>query len=146
MHCVVERDVIIGKRCKIGHHVVLKNGTIIGDDVWIADGAMTTGPCSIGHNCNIRTGAIISKGTFIECDVFVGPGVITNHTRVVTGPKGDSENLITLLMNGAIIGSQASIIAGVTIGENVVVGGGSVVTKDLLDEGTYVGNPARKIR
>jgi acetyltransferase-like isoleucine patch superfamily enzyme len=143
---VVEKDVIIGKRCKLGHHVVLRAGTIIGDDVVFADGAMTTGQCSIGHNCNIRTGAIISKGTYLENDVFVGPGVITNHTKRVIGSKADSENLLTLVMRGAVLGSQSSIIAGVTIGESVVVGAGSVVTKDLLEEGTYVGNPARRIK
>lgn len=146
LFCVVERDVIIGRNCRLGHHVILKNGTILGDDVWLADGVMTTGSCSIGSNTNIRTGAIISKGTYIEQDVFIGPGVITNHTRHVRGPKADSENLITLIMSGAVIGSQASIVAGVTIGEGIVVGAGSVVTKDLLEPGTYVGNPARKLK
>lgn len=145
-YCVIDDNVIIGRRCQIGDHVILKRGTIIGNDVIIGDGVITTGGCSIGDNVNIRTGAIISKGTFIECNVFIGPGVLTNHTKHVMGPKAESENLITLIMRGAVIGSGAQLLAGVTIGENVIVGAGSVVTKDLLEEGTYAGNPARRIR
>jgi len=145
-NCIIEDNVIIGKRCKLGHNVILKSGTIVGDDVWFADNACTTGPCSIGSNTNIRTGAIISKCTYIEGDCFIGPAVVTNHTKRVTGPKEDSENLLTLIQRGAVIGSSVSIVAGVVIGENVVVGAGSVVTKDLLEEGVYVGNPARRLK
>lgn len=145
-YCVIEDNVIIGKRCKIGHHVILKSGTIIGDDVWLADGVKTTGPCSIGSNTNIRTGAIVSKGVYIEGDCFIGPNVVTNHTLRVQGPKTESENLLTILMRGCVIGSSAQINAGITIGEDVVVGAGSVVTKDLLEEGVYVGNPARRLK
>ena len=145
-NCVIEENVIIGKRCKLGHNVVLKAGTIVGDDVWFADNTCTTGPCSIGSNTNIRTGAIISKGVHIEGDCFIGPNVTTLHTKHVMGPKSESEGLLTLLMRGCVIGGSSSINAGVTIGENVVVGLGSVVTKDLLEEGVYVGNPVRRLR
>jgi acetyltransferase-like isoleucine patch superfamily enzyme len=118
----------------------------MGDDGVLGDGVLTTGSCSIGHNVNIRTGAIISKCVYIEDNVFIGPGVITNHTKHVMGPKAESEKLITLIMRGSVIGSGAHLNAGVTIGENVTVGAGTVVTKDLLEEGTYVGNPARKLK
>jgi UDP-2-acetamido-3-amino-2,3-dideoxy-glucuronate N-acetyltransferase len=147
-YVIIEPDVIVGKYVKIGHRVTLKPGTRIGDNSVIDDHCITTGACFIGNNVNIRTGAIISKSTIIEDWSFIGPGVITNHTKQVAhGRIGriKDEQLLTYIGFASIIGSQASILAGIYIGPNVIVGGGAVVVKDLVERGVYVGSPAKKV-
>ena len=146
-YVVIEPDVRVGSNVKIGHRVTLKSGTIIGDNSIVDDHCITTGACFIGNNVNARTGAIISKSTIIEDYCFIGPGVITNHTKHVThGRKGKVQDtqLLTYIGFGAILGSQASILAGVQIGPQAIIGGGTVVVKDLAEKGVYVGSPARK--
>jgi len=142
-HSVVESDCVFGHSVTIGHRVVIKSGAIIGNNVQIADGVCITGACRIGNNVDIRTGAIISKGNIIEDKVFIGPGVVTNHTKNIRGSK--KKQLITYIGYGTILGSQASILAGVNIAPNVIVGAAAVVTKSLHHSGVYLGNPAVKI-
>lgn len=143
---IIEPDVTWGSGCKLGHRVILKRGTRLGNGVRMKDSVVTTGPCWIGDNVDIRTGAIISKGVIIESNVFIGPGVITNHTKRVFGAFSKDENLPTIIEQGAVIGSGVQILAGVRIASGVVVGAGAVVTKDLIEQGIYVGNPARRIK
>lgn len=145
---IIESDVKVGDNVKIGHRVTLKSGTVIGDNSIIDDHCITTGACYIGNQVNIRTGAIISKSTIIEDYSFVGPGIITNHTKHVTHGREDKiqgEQLLTYFGFGSIIGSQASILAGIYIAPLAIIGGGSVVVKDVMDKGIYAGSPAKKI-
>lgn len=145
---IVEAGVTVGDNVKIGHRVTLKSGTRIGNHSIIDDHCITTGACIIGNHVNIRTGAIISKATIIEDYCFIGPGIITNHTKHVNHGRSDKipdVQLITYIGYGSILGSQASILAGVVIGPQVIIGGGTVVVKDILERGVYVGCPATKI-
>ena len=145
---IVEDDVIIGDNVKIGHRVTLKSGTGVGNNSIIDDHCITTGACYIGNNVNIRTGAIVSRSTIIEDNCFIGPGVITNHTKNVTHAREaqvDEENLLTYICHAAIIGSQASILAGINIGPQSIIGGGSVVVKDIEGYGVFIGMPCKKI-
>jgi acetyltransferase-like isoleucine patch superfamily enzyme len=144
---VIEDDVTIGDGADIGHAVVIRAGARIGADVQIGDGCLFTGACVIGDHVAIRTGAIISKATIIEDDVFIGPGVITNHTRMVHHRRAiPSAMLVTRIGRGAVVGAACWILAGVTIGPNVVIGGGAIVTRDILEPGVYVGSPPRLLR
>ena len=145
---IIEPGVVVGDNVKIGHRVTLKSGTRIGNDSIIDDHCITTGACLIGNHVNIRTGAIISKATIIEDYCFIGPGIITNHTRHVNHGRSDtipSVQLLTYIGYGSIIGSQASILAGVVIAPQVIIGGGTVVIKNILESGVYVGCPAIKL-
>lgn len=143
-YVVVEKDVVVGQNVTIGHRVTLKSGTVIGNNSVIDDHCITTGACYIGNNVNIRTGAIISRGTIIEDFAFIGPGVVTNHTKHVTHGRHNivDEQLITYVGYGAIIGSQASILAGVNIDPLAIIGGGSVVIEHVK-QAVYVGAPAK---
>jgi acetyltransferase-like isoleucine patch superfamily enzyme len=145
---VIEPDVVIGDNVSIGHRATLKSGTRIGDDSTFDDHCITTGACLLGRKVNIRTGAIISRSTIIEDFCFVGPGVITNHTKHVTHGRTDTvtdEQLLTTIGYGSIIGSQASLLAGIHIGPQSIVGGGSVVIKDLAGHAVYVGSPSHRL-
>ncbi|SMD06293.1 transferase hexapeptide (six repeat-containing protein) [Desulfocicer vacuolatum DSM 3385] len=144
---IIEPEVVVGNNVKIGHRVTLKSGTIIKDNSIIDDHCITTGACIIGSHVNIRTGAIISKSTIIEDYSFVGPGVITNHTKHVSHGRHDNIEdiqLLTYIGYGSVLGSQASIVAGIKIVPQVILGAGTIVVKDLLEPGIYIGFPAKK--
>jgi len=115
----------IGKNCMIGSHAEI-------------------GKAKVGDNCKIEAFAFIPPGVTIEDDVFVGPhACFTNDKR----PKatGDWELCKTIVKKGASIGANATIVCGVTIGENSLVGAGAVVTKDVSAGKTVIGNPARVV-
>ena len=114
----------IGKNCKIDAFVYIEEGVVIGD------------------NCKIRPFVFIPTGVTIEDDVFIGPSVsFTNdkYPRV----KGEWTLLRTRIKKGASIGANSVILPGVTIGEDALVGAGSVVTKNVPSKVIVAGNPAR---
>lgn len=146
-------DVKIGDGVKIFGFVNLygckiDNDTKIGCFVEIQKNAF------IGKNCKISSHTFICEGVTIEDNVFVGHGVmfINDLYPRATAENGqlqsekDWEVIPTLVKKGASIGSNATILCGVTIGENAIVGAGSVVIKDVEAETIVTGNPARKVR
>jgi acetyltransferase-like isoleucine patch superfamily enzyme len=128
--------------CRIG------DNTKIGPFVEIQKGAI------IGKNCKISSHSFICEGVTIGDNVFVGHNVTfvnDKYPRATTEAgqlKGDDDwaCLQTEVQNGASIGSSATILCGVTIGENTIVGAGSVVTKSIQKNEVVAGNPARTIR
>lgn len=125
--------------CRIG------DGTRIGTFVEIQRGAV------IGARCKIQSHTFICDGVEIGDEVFVGHGVMfinDRHPQATTAdgvPKGAEEWTLerTLVRDRASIGSGATILCGVTIGEDAVVGAGAVVTRDVPPEATVAGVPAR---
>jgi len=144
---IIEDDVVIGDNVKLGHNVILKSGTRIHNNVDIADNCCTTGACIIGNDVNIRTGACISKSVIIEDCCFIGPGIMTNHTKHVKHcrPNAKGNFMVTRIKYGSVIGASCWLIAGVTIGSDVIVGGGTLIVKDILVSGIYVGSPPRML-
>jgi acetyltransferase-like isoleucine patch superfamily enzyme len=128
--------------CKIG------DGTKVGPFVEVQKNA------SIGKRCKIQSHTFICEGVSIEDEVFVGHGVVFINDRypratVETGglqTEADWEVVRTWVRRRASIGSNATILCGVTIGEGSIVGAGSVVVKDVPPRTIVAGNPARVIR
>ncbi len=138
------RDVVIHAFVNL-YGCAIGEGTRIGAFVEIQKGVR------IGASCKISSHSFICEGVTIEDGVFIGHGVIfTNdrHPRALNpdgspqGP-GDWRLLPTQICRGASIGSGATILGGVTVGENAMVGAGSVVTRDVAAGTTVTGNPAR---
>lgn len=125
--------------CRIG------DGTRIGTFVEIQKGAV------IGRRCKIQSHSFVCEGVTIEDEVFVGHHVCFTNDRFPRAanedgsPKGESDWTMerTLVRRGASIGSGAVILAGVEIGERAMIGAGAVVTRDVPEGATVVGNPAR---
>lgn len=145
---IVEPGVRVGDNVTVGHHCLLKSGTRFGDNINFADYAKTTGLCYVGNNVNVRTGSCISKSVIVEDKAFIGAGVMTSHTKHIhhQRPQMPRIQLITRIGYGAVVGSHSNLSAGVHIGDNVVIGYGSVVTKDVLEPAIYAGNPVRKLK
>jgi acetyltransferase-like isoleucine patch superfamily enzyme len=128
--------------CKIGNY------SKIGTFVEIQKGAV------IGNNCKVSSHTFICEGVTIEDGVFVGHNVTFINDRY---PRSTSEGgelqteddwvcVPTLIKQGASIGSSATLLCGVTVGENAIVGAGSVVTKDVPANSVVAGNPARVMK
>lgn len=117
----------IGADCNICDHVFIENDVIIGDRV------------------TVKCGVQIWDGVYLEDDVMVGPNA-TFTNDLFPRSKKDFELQRTIIRRGASIGANSTILCGVTIGENAMVGAGAVVIKNVPANAVVVGNPAKIIR
>jgi acetyltransferase-like isoleucine patch superfamily enzyme len=149
----ISPDVKLGKNVKIFSFVNLY-GCEIGDETKIGAFVEIQRGASIGWKAKISSHSFICDGVTIEDEVFLGHGVkfindkyprSTNSDGSIQG-EDDWELLPTLVKKRASIGSNATILCGVTIGEGAIVGAGSVVTKDVPPFTIVVGNPAKILR
>jgi acetyltransferase-like isoleucine patch superfamily enzyme len=144
----------LGTNVKIYHpDQVNLYGCTIGDDSRVGSFVEIQKNSIIGARCKISSHSFICEGVTIEEEVFVGHGVMFTNDRLprATNPDGspmteeDWKVEITLVKRRASIGSNATIISGVTIGECALVGAGAVVTKDVPDFAIVAGVPARTV-
>jgi len=149
----IASDVKLGKNVRL-HGFVNLYGCEIGDDVKIGTFVEIQKGAKIGNRCKISSHTFICEGVTLENDVFVGhnvtfindrrPRATDGHGRLQT--EADWKCIGTLVKRGASIGSGATLLCGITIGENAMIGAGSVVTKDVPAGATVAGNPARIMR
>ncbi len=129
-------------------------GCEIGDDVKIGTFVEIQKGARIGNRCKISSHTFICEGVTVEDEVFIGHGVMFTNDRYPRATNGDGSPqgaadwvcVPTLVRRGASIGSGATLLCGITIGEYALVGAGSVVTKDVPAHAIVAGNPARIVR
>ena len=147
-------DVKLGENVKLSKFINLY-GCLIGDNTKIGAFVEVQKNASIGRNCKISSHSFVCEGVTIEDDVFIGHGVtfINDPYPRATGASGELKQQgadwqveTTLIHKGASIGSGATILSKVTVGERAIVGAGSVVTKDVPADTIVAGNPARVLR
>jgi len=151
--CNIAPDVKLGKDVKIFSFVNLY-GCEIGDNTKLGTFVEVQKNATVGKNCKISSHTFICEGVHIEDNVFVGHNVtfINDMYPRATAEEGkmqteeDWEVIPTYVKRGASIGSSVTVLAGVTIGENAIVGAGAVVTKDVPADTIVAGNPARVMR
>ena len=146
-------DVKLGQRVKIFAFTNLY-GCSVGDDTKIGTFVEIQKGALVGARCKVSSHTFVCEGVIIEDEVFIGHGVTFINDRFprATNPDGklqteaDWKCDVTVVKRGASIGSGATILCGVTIGEKAIVGAGSVVTKDVQAGAVVAGNPARVLR
>jgi len=146
-------DVKLGKDVRLAKFINLY-GCEIGDETKIGAFVEIQKNASIGCRCKISSHTFICEGVTIEDNVFVGHGVVfinDSYPRATTAGnqlQREQDWVVerTLVKKGASIGSGATILSKVTIGENAIIGAGSVVTRDVPANTIVAGNPARVMR
>jgi acetyltransferase-like isoleucine patch superfamily enzyme len=149
--CVIAPDVKLGRDVVIYNFVNLY-GCEIGDETKIGTFVEIQKNARVGRRCKISSHAFICEAVTIEDEVFIGHGVTFINDKIPRATNADGElqteadwaPVPTLVKRGASIGSGATIMCGVTIGERAVVGAGAVVTRDVAAGATVIGNPARE--
>ena len=153
MHQQIAPDVKLGQNVRIFGFTNLY-GCDIGDDTKIGTFVEIQKNARIGRRCKISSHTFICEGVTIEDEVFVGHNVTFINDRFPRATNGngalqseaDWKCVPTIVKRGASIGSGATLLCGVTIGECAIIGAGSVVTKDVPPNAIVAGNPARVLR
>jgi acetyltransferase-like isoleucine patch superfamily enzyme len=146
-------NVKLGKNVRIYDFTNLY-GCEIGDDVKIGTFVEIQKGSKIGNRCKVSSHTFICEGVILEDDVFIGHNVTFINDRYprATNPNGqlqteaDWKCVGTLVKRGASVGSGATLLCGITVGENALIGAGSVVTKDVPPGAVVAGNPAKLIK
>jgi acetyltransferase-like isoleucine patch superfamily enzyme len=146
-------SVALGQNVFLGDFINLY-GCRIGDNTKIGPFVEIQKNVSIGKNCKIQSHTFICEGVTIEDEAFIGHGVMFINDRYprstaasgVLQTEADWQVVETLIRKGASIGSNATILCGITVGEAAIIGAGSVVTKDVPGYTIVAGNPAKIIR
>jgi len=152
-HNCIADDVKLGKDVRLSQFINLY-GCEIGDQTKIGAFVEIQKNARVGKSCKISSHTFVCEGVTIEDNVFIGHGVMfinDSYPRATTLQGGlqteaDWKVERTLIKKGASIGSGATILANITIGEDAIVGAGSVVTKDVPPNSIVAGNPAKVLR
>jgi UDP-2-acetamido-3-amino-2,3-dideoxy-glucuronate N-acetyltransferase len=139
--------IVTGANVEIGENVAIWNYVVIGDNTKIGDGTLIGSFCDIGKdvvlgkNCNIQAHVTISNGCILGDNVFIAPNSSLLNDKY---PKSTFMTPPTIKA-GARIGGGVTILPDVIVGEKAVIGGGSVVTKNVPAEMVYAGSPAKEV-
>jgi acetyltransferase-like isoleucine patch superfamily enzyme len=152
-HQLIAPDVKLGRDVRIFGFVNLY-GCEIGDETKIGSFVEIQKNARIGACCKISSHTFICEGVTLEDNVFIGHGVTFINDRYPRATNGNGQLKseddwnceVTLVKRGASIGSGVTLLGGITVGENAIVGAGSVVTGDVPANATVAGNPARVLK
>ena len=151
--CAIAPDVKLGRDVKLSRFINLY-GCQIGDETKIGAFVEIQKNASVGHRCKISSHTFVCEGVTIEDNVFIGHGVTfinDSYPRATTSggelqTEKDWRVETTVVKRGASIGSGSTILSNLVIGENAIVGAGSVVTHDVPANTIVAGNPAKVLR
>ncbi|MDR3554367.1 MAG: DapH/DapD/GlmU-related protein [Syntrophobacteraceae bacterium] len=145
-HTVIYAGNKIGRNFQTGNKVNIRELNQIGDDVSIGTLSVIEHHVTIGNGVRIHSQVFIPEYTVLEDEAWVGPNVVFTNARYPASPDAKNHLKGPVIRRKARIGANATILPGVTIGENSLVGAGSVVVHDVPPNTVVAGNPARVIK
>jgi acetyltransferase-like isoleucine patch superfamily enzyme len=145
-HTVIYAGNRIGRNFQTGNKVNIRELNEIGDDVSVGTLSVIEHHVTIGNNVRIHSQVFIPEYSVIEDGAWLGPNVVLTNAKYPASPEAKANLKGPLIMAKARIGANATILPGVTIGRNALVGAGSVVVKDVPEGAVVAGNPARVIK
>lgn len=145
-HSVIYAGNKIGIKFQTGHGALIRESNVIGNNVSIGSSAIVEHHTKIGNGVRLHSQVFLPEFSVLEENCWLGPRVVCTNAKYPRSPRV-KENLIgPHICEGAKIGANATLLPGVKIGKNALVGAGAVVTEDVPDEAVVVGNPARIIK
>jgi acetyltransferase-like isoleucine patch superfamily enzyme/dTDP-4-dehydrorhamnose 3,5-epimerase-like enzyme len=142
---IVEEGATLGSGTRIWAFAHILPGAVIGEDCNICDHTFVENQVTIGNRVTVKCGVYLWDGLELRDDVFIGPNVTFTNDKFPRSKKHLESYPNTLVDRGASIGANATILPGLRIGSNAMVGAGSVVTRDIPPNAIVRGNPARII-
>lgn len=142
-HALVDEGALIGAGTRVWAFAHILKGASIGEDCNICDHTFVEGKVVVGDRVTLKCGVYLWDGLTIEDDVFIGPAAVFTNDLRPRSRKHPEAYTQTVLKQGCSIGANATILAGVTVGQWALIGAGSIVTKNVPDFAAVWGNPAR---
>ena len=142
-HTVIYAGNRIGDRFQTGHGVLLREDNEIGDDVSVGSGSVLEHHVRIGHRVRLHTGVFVPELSVLEDDCWLGPRVVLTNAPLPRCPEVSACMRGVRVGRRAKLGANVTVLPGVVIGEDALVGAGSVVTRDVPARAVAGGNPAR---
>src|SRR5262249_33203004 len=145
-HTVIYAGNLIGRNFQTGNKVNIRESNHIGDDVSVGTLSVIEHHVEIGNRVRIHTHVFIPEFSILEDGCWVGPNVVFTNARYPLSPGVKDSLKGPVIRRGAKIGANTTLLPGVVVGENALVGAGAVVVRDVPAGAVVVGNPARVIR
>jgi len=144
-HTVIYAGNRIGNDFQTGHHVLVREENEIGDQVSIGTASVVEHHVKMGNNVRIHSQAFVPEMSVLEDGAWIGPNAVITNAAYPLSPNVKHELKGAIVKKNAKVGANATLLPGITIGENALVGAGAVVTKDVPPNKVVAGNPAKII-
>lgn len=141
-HTVLYRGVRAGTGLITGHGVLIREATVLGDDVSVGSHTVLEHHVTVGNRVRIHSSCFIPELTVLEDDAWIGPGVRITNARYPNRPDTKANLEGVTVAQGAVIGAGAILLPGIRVGGGATIGAGAVVVRDVPDNTVVIGNPA----
>ncbi len=145
-HSVIYADNVIGDDFQTGHGVLVREENRIGNNVSIGSHSIVEHHVIIGNNVRLHSNVFVPEFSVLEDDCWLGPNVVVTNARYPQSQNAKENLKGVTIKRAAKIGANATLLPGIVIGENALVGAGAVVVRDVPTGAVVAGNPARVIK